>query len=464
MAKRRFTNADYFHPHNHSEYSSFDGLNKMSSFPMLARQMGFRALALTDHGNIGGAIKFMYECTKTKDKDGKPIPYKPIKPVIGCEFYLSKNRFARTKEQQPDERRGNRHLVLMAKNWIGYQNLCSLSQGSWVDGFYSNPRIDFDLLSKHHEGLICSSACLSSVINANLLHDRYDQAKKAATKFKDLFGEDFFLEVMYHGIDAEAAIIPGVLKLGEELGIKVICSNDCHYGTKDMGKAHEVLMAISTSKCLHDPKHLHFPYDEFYLKSAAEMAKIFGTHPELLLNTNLIPERVDADEISVNMNGGMRLPTFKIPPEFKSPIDYMNHLAREGMKKLGWDKSTEHVQRLNMEMNDVRVALESNNYDFATYFLVVRDYIQEARNKGILVGCGRGSGYGSILLRALGIAYGPDPIKYGLLWERFLGFDDKQFVTEQDFGFEAKVEVPVVATATEDAREVEDDLGGVDRY
>jgi DNA polymerase-3 subunit alpha len=200
------SNRDFTHIHNHTEYSAFDGLNKISSFPMEARKMGFRALGITDHGNVGGIIKFFNECQKTTDKDGNKIEYAPIIPILGCEFYLAKNRFAKTKNEQPDGRKGNRHIVLIAKNWAGYQNLCRLSEHSWVDGFYNDPRIDFELLEKYHEGLICSTACLSSVVNANLLHGRYDVAKKTVSKFKDLFGEDLYLEIMFHGIDAERLI------------------------------------------------------------------------------------------------------------------------------------------------------------------------------------------------------------------------------------------------------------------
>lgn len=461
--KKKISNADFCHMHCHTEYSSFDGLNKVSSFPLLARKMGFRALAITDHGTMGGAIKFIQECTKTKDKKGKEIPYPAIKPLIGIETYVSKNRFAKSKDEQPDMKRGNRHLVVIAKNWTGYQNLCRLSQASWVEGYFlGNPRIDFELLEKHHEGLIVSSACLSSVINSNLLHDRYPQAKKIASKLKDIFKDDFFLEVMYHGIDSEGAVIPDIIKLGEELNIKVICSNDVHYGTKDMGKSHELLMAISSSKCLHDPKHLHFPYDEFYLKSSPEMGKIFGSRPELLLNTMDLAERVDADDIVNNMRSGMRLPKFKVPAEYKDPFSYMSAIAWEGLARLGWDKSSAHVQQLKMEIEDVRVALENNNYDFATYFLIVRDYIKEAERRNILVGCGRGSGYGSVLLRTLDIAYGPDPIKNGLLWQRFLGFDDKHCIDEKDFGFSSKSKIDL--EIIDEARDVSEDLGGVDRY
>jgi len=472
MGKRRITNADFSHLHNHTEYSSFDGLNKVSKFPAYAAEQGFKALAMTDHGNIGGAFKFMQECNSVG-----------IKPIVGCEFYLAKDRHVHFKQKkdrsgkmleegQMDGPKGNRHIVLIAKNWIGYQNLCRLSQASWTEGFYLNPRIDFDILSQHSEGLICSSACLSSIINSNLLYDRYDQAKKAVALFKDIFADDFYLEVMYHGIDAEGAIIPDILRLGEEMGVKCYCTNDCHYCEACQGKSQELLMAMSTSRCLTDPKRLHFPYDEFYLKSAAEMSKMFGTQPELLLNTNCVVDKIDKDDILRNMTGKMRLPRYEIPAQFKEPYDYLDHLAWEGMKRLGWNSSEQHVQRLRLELNDVKIVWENNRFDFATYFLIVRDYIKACKGMNILTGCGRGSGFGSILLRCLEITYGPDPLAYGLLWERFLGFDDKFFINEVDFGLDQegqvvradKAEILMDDDDDDDSREVENDLGGVDRY
>jgi DNA polymerase-3 subunit alpha len=460
--KRKITNADFVHLHNHSEYSSFDGLNKISQFPKYAKEMGFKALALTDHGNMGGAVKFIQECN-----------LQGIKPIVGTEFYLSRNRNLRGERRegnqiikgQPDGRKGNRHLVLMAKNWEGYKNLCTLSQHSWTEGVYIDPRIDIELLAKHSEGIICNSACLSSVINANLLHDRYDQAKKSVALFKDIFGEDFHLEVMYHGIEAEALIIPDIIKLSKEMDVKVIATNDCHYCKKEHGSSQEVLMCMSTSRCLHDPKRLHFPYHEFYLKSAVEMSVMFGSNPEFLTNTSLVADKINAKDIFDNMTSGMRLPRYKIPNGFTSPLDYITHLAYEGMKDLQWHKSKPHMERLKRELEDVKVAWDNNKYDFATYFLIVRDYIQHAKNKNILTGCGRGSGYASVLLRALGISYGPDPLKYDLIWERFLGFDFKIFVQEQDF-FGETIEKPIDLSVDElfADRDVTEDAGGVDRY
>jgi DNA polymerase-3 subunit alpha len=428
----KISNKDFTHIHNHTEFSAFDGLNKMSDFPLLARKMGFKALGITDHGTVGGLVKFYQECTKSYDKNGNKIECDPIVPLLGCEFYLSKDRFAKSKKEQIDGRKGNRHIVLIAKNWIGFQNLCSLSEKSWTEGFYNDPRIDFNLLEQYRDGLICSTACLSSVVNNNLLHGRYDQARKAASKLKELFGNDFYLEVMFHGLDAERYIIPDIFKLGEELGIKVIASNDCHYSCKEDGMSHEVLMCMSTSRCLSDPKRLQFPYHEFYLKSAEEMALIFKDKVECLYNTNDIIEKVDYKNIASNF-GGMRLPKFPLPENFSDPHDYLEYIAQEGLKKMNLHNSKKHQDRLRLELDDVKIAKLNNNYDFATYFLIVRDYIGYAKNNNILTGCGRGSGFGSLLLKVLGITYGVDPIEHNLLWERFLGFDTKKFVKEQDF-------------------------------
>ena len=469
--KRVFENRHYAPLHCHTDKSRFDGLAKPDKSVMRAREMGFPAMGCTDHGTVAAWIKFVAECSRKKDKKGNDIPFAPIKPALGCEWYLARNHKYKDTVNQPDGRSGNRHFITFAKNWKGFQNLCRLSELSWCEGFYHSPRIDIEQLAAHAEGLIATSACLSSVINSALLNDKYDAARAACGIFKDIFKEDFFLEVMYHGIDAEAAIIPGIFKLSADLNIPVIATNDVHYVTKDMARSHEALMCMSTSKCLHDPKHLSFPYDEFYLKSAEEMGLIFGDRPEVLWNTCALVERIDDRDIATNM-GGMRLPVYKVPPGFAGPHEYLEHLAWEGMQKLGWNNSPAHVACLKKELGDVRVAQENNGYDFATYFLVVWDYINAARKKKILTGCGRGSGYASILLRTLGITYGPDPLKYNLLWERFLGFDDKRFYLASDFGLEEEVDIAALVDAAEDEEEddlfeergIEDDAGGVDRY
>lgn len=469
-----FSNKDFVHWHVHSEFSQFDGLANINDLVIQARKMGFPALSLTDHGNIMGWIKFLQQCRATKDKKGKEIPYDPIKPILGCEFYLSrkmdigqnaeKKDPGLIKTNQPDGRRGNRHLNLYAMNYEGYKNICKMSQKSYTEGFYYDPRIDIDLLSKHSEGVMCGSACLSSVINANLMYGHYDKAKKICSIFKDIFNDNFFLEVMYHGISEEKEIIPLILKLSTELDIPAVCTNDSHYIFNDQGKSQEVLLCMSQQRCVKDPKRLKFNHMEFYLKSAEEMAKMFGHIPHILTNSVLLSERIDTKNIEENLFGGMRLPEFDIPKKYKNSYEYLCDLSWQGMRKLGWDKSKKHVDALNMELNDVKIAYESNNYDFSTYFLIVRDYIKNAKERGILVGCGRGSGYSSVILRCIEITYGVDPLKYGLLWERFLGFDDKRFIKESDFGFEDNLIQAAADRDLEEDREIEDDMGGVDRY
>lgn len=436
----KFSNKDYVPFHVHSEFSCFDGLAKLWDLTMAAREMGFPAMALTDHGNVGGWIKFIRHAKATQDKKGNDIPHPPIKPILGSEFYLCRDHTFKSKDKQPDAQRGNRHLNLYAMNWKGYQNVCALSQAAYRDGFYFNPRIDIQQLSEHSEGVMCGSACISSVINNNLLHlekGGYDKAKQAAGTLNEIFNGNFFLEVMYHGLEEEREITPNILKISQELSIPAICTNDVHYIKRAHGPSQELLMCMSTNMCLKDPKHLHFPYNEFYLKSAEEMGKIFSGRPDLIYNSVAMADRIDTDDITHNLfSVPMRLPAFDIPEGFSSPYEYLTKLAWEGLEGLGWHKSQKHIDRLKKELQDIQVAMENNKLDFSTYFLIVRDYIGWTKSQGWLTGGGRGSGYASVLLRCLGICYGPDPLEYGLLWERFLGFDNLYFVSENDYDFE----------------------------
>jgi len=533
------TNADFVQLHNHSEFSRFDGLAKIDSFTLTAKLMGFPAIGLTDHGNVGGWIKFFQSCSAKKKKykidfltdrnllqttkvkyvihkDSKTgeeteielLNAAPLKPILGEEFYLARNHEVGGKEGNPDGRKGNRHILLLAKNQEGYKNLCALSQRSWTHGQYIDPRIDLSLLSEHSAGVICSSACLGSVINNNLLHGRFDQAKKAATVLKDIFGEDFYLSTMYHGIDEEGYIIPDQIRLSKMLDVPLVAENDCHCCTKNQMKSQELLMCVSTSRCIKDHKRIHFPYPEFYIKSAEEMYKIYGHHPEILTNTRMIADRIG----DVLKTSTMRLPKFDIDTArseaiilqsddsihekgkkyldeimsksvtvksageiessdetFEKAYAFLVELAEGGMKKLNWHTSQKHIDALKIELSDVRIAWESNRMDFATYFLIVWDYMNFARSKGILTGCGRGSGYASLLLRCLGICYGPCPVEHSLLWSRFLGFDTLMFLNDSDWGFGEKVTEEVYETIEHDEdlmeeRSVEDDQGGVDRY
>jgi len=470
------TNKDFVHMHVHSEMSQFDGLAKLPDLVLRARELGFPAMALTDHGNVMGYVQFLKECKATSNKKG-PIEFDPIKPILGSEMYLARSMDVgqyevrrdqegnklKPKDFQPDGKKGNRHLNVYAMNWEGYNNLCTLSQRSFTEGFYSDPRIDIDLLAKHSGGLMGGSACLSSVINVNLLYGNYDKAKKMAGLLNEIFDGNFFLEIMYHGIPEEKAIIPDILKLSSELGLPVVATNDTHYIYQSQASSQEVLMCMSSSRCMKDPKRYSYAYHEFYLKSAEEMMRMFKDIPHVITNSVVMADRVDTSDIERNLFGGMRLPKFNIPKEFPDSFEYLKKLSWEGLKKHGWDKSEKHIKALEREIEDVRVAKVNNNYDFATYFLIVKDYLDASKDMDILIGSGRGSGYASVMLRCLDITYGVDPLEYDLIWERFLGFDDLHFIKESDFGFEEEVKVIEVDELDVD-RELEDDQGGVDRY
>lgn len=382
------------------------------------------ACGLTDHGTFAGAIEFLRTCRK-----------EGIRPILGMEAYWSQCHTAQSKEEQPSGRRGNRHLNLIAKNYVGFQNVCALSQIASLDGFYYDPRLDADLLWEHREGVIATSACLSNTINYFLAEDKYEQAKKAVAGFKDIYGEDFYLEMMYHGIDREAKILPEIQRLARDMDVKIIITNDCHYISQADAEFHEVVMCISSGRTLKDPKRLKFPYKEFYFKSKDEMAIIFGDLPQAMRNTLEIAEKCDySDIIFVEEGGTMKLPKFDIPAEFKTPFHYLVDMAKKGLVRLGLDKSAAHIQRLKTELSDIQLVWDTKRYDFTTYFLIVEDIMRFARENGIDAGV-RGSGYGSLLLKCIGIVEGViDPIEFDLLWERFLGFDSKFFLTENDFG------------------------------
>jgi DNA polymerase-3 subunit alpha len=429
---------------------NFDGLSPISDtkrddekVPGListAKAMGMRAVGLTDHGTFAGAIAFLKECRKQE-----------IKPILGMEAYQARDHRVKSKNDeeikddsgkvvdvrtgQPDGRKGNRHINIIAKNKKGFHNVCTLSQRASLEGYYYDPRLDFGLLSEFSEGVICTSACLSNIINWNLSIDEYDKAKKAAALFKDIYGEDFYLEMMYHGLESEGRVLPQIQKLAKELDVKVIATNDCHYIRKADAEFHEVLMCMSSGRLIKDPHRLRFPYEEFYFKSKEEMAKIFGHIPSVLTNTLELAEKCDYSDIVLGEQ--MLLPHFGLPPEFSNPFDYLSHLAWAGLKRVKLDTSERHKQRLERELGDIKLIWDTKRYDFSTYFLIVEDIMRFAKENKVAAGI-RGSGFGSLLLKCLGITEGVDPLEQDLLWERFLGFDDKRFISENDLGIKAE--------------------------
>jgi len=382
-----------------------------------------KAVALTDHGTVAGLIKFLKLCRR-----------EGIKPILGMEAYQSRSHLHHSKKEQPEGSKGNKHLIVIAKNFTGYQNLCRIAQEAALHGvYYNRPRLDFELLEKYSEGLIISSACLQSVINFNLRIDNYNGARKAVGLFKDIFKDDFYLEMMYHGIDTEAKILPDIQKLGKETDVKLIISNDNHCIDKSDSATQEIVMCMSTKKSVKDPKRIRFPYGEFYFKTKEEMYKMFSHIPSALRNTVEIAEKCDYSELIFTEEGGaMKLPSFSSPAEFTNPYEYVHKLAYDGLKKLKLDKSELHCQQLALELSDIKMIYETKKYDFSTYFLIVYDIMEYARKNEIPCGV-RGSGCGSVLLYCLGI-HEVDPIKYKLLWSRFLGFESKKFISKQDFG------------------------------
>lgn len=461
-----FSNSNFVHLHNHSEYSTFDGLSPVKNMAAYARMMGFPALALTDHGNIGGILKHLKYCTMPKleyvDDEGKKHDAgPPIKPIVGCEYYFTKNH---------REKGDNYHITVLAKNYQGYRNLCMLDDIAFRDGFYRKPRIDFDLLFKYKEGLIVTTGCGSSIVSNQLLKGHYDKAYQTVGMMKEELGDDLYFEVMYHGLKMEKLILKDQLKLARKHDLCVVATNDNHYILKDHAKSHEVFLAMNSKKCIKDPTRMRFSYPEFYIKSGQEMYDIWKEIPESLHNTVAVAEKVNSKEIMDNLYGGMKIPKFDVPENhqvtigglskeeqmFKESYSYLEELAQEGLEKLGWHESQSHIEALDRELADIKVAWTSNRYDFATYMLIVWDIIKWAKENGVEIAAGRGSGYGSVLLRTLKICYGPDPLEYGLLWERFLGFDDIRFVSSIDFGLEItnkSIKIPDKSTIIKEIRE-----------
>lgn len=400
-----YPNSDFHHLHVHTEFSVLDGLAKVSKLVKHAKKLGFRSLAITDHGSMQGAVKFYNACMEEDDEDGLP----PIKPIIGTETYLCDNIDIKSGGM-----RGLRHIILIAKNYVGYQNLMKLSTRSYLEGFYYKSRIDFKMLEEHAEGLICSTACIDGYIPNLILQERYDEASANTAKMKDIFGDDFYLEVMYHGMEMEATVIKHMIPLSKKHDVKIIATNDVHYAKKEHAQAQEVLMAIEMRKSMRDPSRYHLPTPNFYLRTAEEMAEVFCPEMEYALkNTNEIYEKIDLKIKPDSENVPMLLPEIEMPEEVNDEHEYLIQLAREGLAEYGKQGDPEYIQRLEYELDGIKQT------GFSRYFIMVWDYVNFCREKGIRIGAGRGSGCGSLVLFCLKITK-LDPIKFDLLFERFL--------------------------------------------
>ena len=385
----------FVHLHLHTEYSLLDGCCRIERLVCAAKEKGQSAVAITDHGVMYGAVDF-YKAAK---KAG-------IKPIIGCEVYVAP-RSRHQKERFFDG--AYSHLVLLCKNETGYKNLIKMVSAGFTDGFYSKPRIDRELLEQHHEGLIALSACIAGEIPKNLMKGEYEEAKKTAIWYDTLFGRgNYYLELQDHGILEQKQINPDIIKISRETGIPLVATNDTHYIEKEDAAAHKVLLCIQTGKKLGDEDALEFKTEEFYLKTEAEMRALFGNVPEALENTEKIAEMCNFDFEF----GNIKLPYFDIGD--RDHFEYLKELSFKGLyKNYGENPNTEAIERLNYELSVI------NKMGYVDYFLIVADFVNYAKNNGIPVGPGRGSGAASLVAYCIGIT-GIDPIKYNLLFERFL--------------------------------------------
>ncbi|MFN2432404.1 MAG: DNA polymerase III subunit alpha [Gemmatimonadota bacterium] len=384
----------FVHLHTHSEYSLLDGANRISDLVESARVMGMQALALTDHGNLFGAIHFYDACRKAG-----------VKPLLGFEAYLAPG-----SRKSREGRMGNyAHLLLLAETLEGYRNLLRLSSIGYLEGFYYRPRIDREVLREHARGLIATSACLKGPVAAHLLQDDFARARDAARELASIFGErSFFLEVQDHGIAEQAKVNAGIRELAGELGLGLVCTNDVHYHRREDAAAHDVLLCIQTGKTLDEESRMRFASDDFYFKSQAEMAERFPDLPEALANTGEIAERCN-----VELEFRTHLPAFPRPAEAASPDELLEREARAGLAARFAEVTPELRERLDYELDVIR------RTGYGGYFLIVQDFLRAARERGIPVGPGRGSVGGSLVAYCLRIT-DLDPLRWGLIFERFL--------------------------------------------
>ncbi|MFQ6615719.1 MAG: DNA polymerase III subunit alpha [Fidelibacterota bacterium] len=391
--------SEFVHLHNHSDFSLLDGAQSVSTLLDTIGDLQMDAVAITEHGNLFSAIKFY--------KHGKEAG---INPIIGCEAYVAHgSRFDKTPRREGGW--GNHHLVLLAQDFKGYQNLVKLVTAGYLEGFYYRPRMDKELLRQFNEGLICLSGCLKGQVQEHAVRGDYQRAKQAALELAEIFSGRFYLELQNHDIPEEETSRQVVAKLGKELDLPLVATNDCHYAREEHWEAHDILFCLGTGKDRDDPKRQRYATPEFYLKSQDQMRKLFTDYPGALENTRLIAESCHL-EIPLGAN---LLPTFPIPSDVSpaTPDEYLEACCREGLKALYDSVTPDLEKRLTYELNVIR------KMGYAGYFLIVMDFVRHAREKGIPVGPGRGSVAGSLVAYTLGITT-IDPIRHQLLFERFL--------------------------------------------
>ncbi len=409
---------EFVHLHLHTEYSLLDGLARIEKLVEITKERGWKAVAITDHGNMFGTLK-MYEACITNG----------IKPIIGCEFYIARDHKARTTKDDIG------HLILLAKDNEGYHNLLKLISIAHVDGMYYKPRIDYELLKKYSKGLICLSACLAGHLQRLILQRRFDEARECAKWHKEVFGDDYYIEIQNHFLAEDKPVLAFQTELAKELGIKMVATNDVHYLNKEDAILQDALMCVQMHKFVDDPDRMKFETDEFYYKTYEEMLEALPGYEEALDNTieiankcnvviktKSLAENPNVDEIYKLPANKNYIPPY-IPDTGETSYQFLERMAYEGLKKLYPVITQELEDRMKMELDTIR------EQGFVEYFLVVWDYINYARQNGIPVGPGRGSGAGSLVAYCIGITK-VDPIKYHLFFERFI---NKERVSMPDF-------------------------------
>lgn len=385
----------FVHLHSHTEYSLFDGISRIGELVSHVKEMGQTALAITDHGVMYGAVYLYKECIK-----------QGIKPIIGCEIYVTRgSRF----DKSGNGKEKLAHLILLAENNEGYQNLIKICSKAWTEGYYHRPRADHELLEKYHEGLIVTSACVGGEVPQAILNGDMDEARKVIEFYINTFGKDnYFLEIQNHGLPEEAAVRPVLASLAKEYGLGLVATNDFHYTKKEDARSQEIKLCISTGKTLDDPYHFHFANDEFYCKSGDEMRAILGNFPGAIENT-----RVIADRCNVELTfGEHKLPSFDVP-EGETAASYLRKLCEKALPERYAVVTDKERSRMDYELGVI------DKMGFSDYFLIVMDFIHYAKSHGIPIGPGRGSAAGSIVSYLLHITEG-DPLRFDLLFERFL--------------------------------------------
>ena len=384
----------FTHLHVHTEYSLLDGACRIKPLVARAKELGCDALAITDHGPMYGVVEFYKECKA-----------QGIKPIIGCEVYVAP-RSMTDKEGRADK--DYAHLILLVQNAQGYQNLIRLVSEGFTRGFYYKPRIDYDLLSRFSEGLICTSACIGGDIPQLLLGGDWDGAEALAKRLSAMFPGRFYIELQDHGLAPQHTVNPQLIKLARKLDIPLICTNDAHYINREDAAAHDILLCIQTGKTLADPDRMRFETQEFYLKSPEEMQQLFSYVPDALENTCKIAQSCNYDFIF----GQLKLPYYQLPEGLTAP-QYMRKIAQEGLRRRYPSPTKEVLDRFEYEL----AMIEKMGY--VEYYLIVWDYVHYAKTHGVVVGPGRGSGAASIVAYCMDITT-LDPIRYNLLFERFL--------------------------------------------